>query len=108
MPDAINNPYNFGSLEINADGATVHGQWDGTSVSGNTLLGFKDAFAKTQNELNDKAASAMSMVTADPSNLANVAGYTTANAAMMNLFGAQSNAIKSIADKVDQILRNLT
>ena len=103
----VPNPYNFSSITYGKDGSRNVGEWNGTD-SGNTLLGFKEAFAPVQTELNEKAAAAFADMSGDPSNLSFVAGYTTANAAMLNMFSAQSNSIKQIADKVDQLLRNMS
>lgn len=100
------NPYNAAPLIFKGNGQTEQMQSDG-GPSNNTLINLRDAFAEQQANLDEKAKTAFGLMSEDASNLVNVASFTTSNAAVMNVMGAQTGSVKAIGDKIDQILRNL-
>jgi len=74
---------------------------------GSSLLDIKASFTDTQGALAEQAKNAQEDLSKDPSDLNAVAAFQAANASLMNMFGAQSNILKSVADKINELNRNI-
>ena len=103
---APKNPYNFGSYTYGKDGTRIYDNYTGDG-SGNTLIDLQKFFSPTQTRLSNAAKAALDDLSGDPSNLSFVAKYQAANSALMNLFGAQTQVLKQIFDKIEAMNRNL-
>ena len=101
----VPNAYNFGSFYYDSNGNRVY--YTGKDAGSNTLLDLQAAFGPSQADLNNKAQEAFELMSGDPSNLSYVAAYQAANSALMNLFGAQTNVLKSVYEKAESIYRNM-
>jgi len=102
LPDSLN----YKTYTVGSDGKRVYTTPD-AYTGGNTLLDLQKLFAPTQNQLSEAAAAALANLVANPSNLSYVASYQAANSALMNVFGAQTQVLKQIFDKIEAMNRNL-
>lgn len=105
-PPALPDSIYFGSYKFDEAGNRVNDPRQGYT-GGNTLIDLEDAFSDSQTKLSTAANTALGELIANSSDLASVAKYQAANSALMNLFGAQTQVLKQIFDKIEAMNRNL-